>query len=174
MEVRRPTGGALATASTPFVPRPPQRLRRLQVRHRRHAVVMHLAALVDRNILPDDETFVGEMKADVVGQSGFAVIVETLGATCVIDEMAELVCFVGTLPRDPAGLAMRPPKSRIDATLSIDRCDEDVGNFVVANGVTGLAGQYDTNLPELRRRRRSGSAFAEAWTCRSHSLGGER
>ena len=38
---------------------------------------MHLAVFVDRDILANDETFVREMKADVVGQIDFAVIAET-------------------------------------------------------------------------------------------------
>ena len=48
----------------------------LEMRHRRHAVGMHLAALVDRDILADHEAFVREMKANVVGQIDVVVIVE--------------------------------------------------------------------------------------------------
>ena len=54
--------------------------------------------------------------------------------------------------RDPAGLAMRPPKLRIDASFGIDRCDEDICHFVVAIGMTRLAGQHDAHLPELARQ----------------------
>ena len=109
----------------------------LQVRYRRHAVGMHLAALVDRDILADDKAFVGEMITGFVGQIGIVVIVEAPGTACVVDKMAKPICFVGTLPRDPAGLAMRPPKLRIDASFGIDRCGEDIRHFVVAIGCPG-------------------------------------
>ena len=69
-----------------------------------------------------------------------------------MDKIAKLVCFIRTLPRDPAGLAMGLPQFRVDASLVIDRCDEDICHFVVAIGVTGLAGKHDANLPELGRQ----------------------
>lgn len=53
-----------------------------KVRYRRNAIGMHVAALVDRDILADDEAFVGEMIAGFVGQVGFVVIVETPAAPC--------------------------------------------------------------------------------------------
>ena len=95
---------------------------------------MHLAALVDRDILADHEAFVREMKANVVGQIDVVVIVEPPGTACLMDKIAKLVCFIGTLPRDPAGLAMGSPQLRVNASLDIDRCDEDICHFVVASG----------------------------------------
>ena len=46
---------------------------------------------------------------------------------------------------------MRPPQFRIDASFGIDRRHEDIGDLVVAIGMTGLAGEHDADLPELGR-----------------------
>ena len=92
----------------------------LEVRHRRHAIGVHLPAFVDRDILADDEAFVGKMIAGFVGQIGLVVIVKPPGAAGVIDKMAKPVFFVRALPRDPAGFAMRPPQFRIDASLCVE------------------------------------------------------
>ena len=70
---------------------------------------MHRTVLVDRDILANDEAFVGEMIPGFVGQIEFTVIVKPPGASGVIDEMPKLVIFVWTLPRDTAGLAMGAP-----------------------------------------------------------------
>src|SRR3982750_4266018 len=88
-----------------------------------------------------------------VRHSGFAVVVESPGAVSVMDELAVLVVLVWTLPRDPAGLAIGPPQFRIDAAIGIDGCHENIGNFRVALGMSGLAGQRDADLTELRRQR---------------------
>ena len=73
------------------------------------------------------------------------------GAAGVTDKMANPVFFVGTLTRDAAGLAMQSPQFRIDTSLGIDRCYEDIGDLVVALGMAGFAGERDTDLPELCR-----------------------
>ncbi len=113
---------------------------------------MHLVARVDRDILANDETLVGETITGFVEQIGFAVIVESPSAARVVDEMTMLVLLVWTQPRDPAGFAMRTPEFRVDTAVDIDRRDEDIGYVVVALGMTGLAGQRDTDLPKLRRQ----------------------
>ena len=89
------------------------------------------------------------MKAEIVGQFGFAVIVESPGAARVVNQMTELVLFVRTLPGDPARLAVRTPQFRIDASFGIDGSDEGIGDLVVAVGMAGLAGEHDADLPEL-------------------------
>jgi hypothetical protein len=68
-----------------------------------------------------------------------------------MDKITKLICLVGTLSCDPAGLAMCPPKLRIDAPLGIDRCDEDVRHVVVTIGATGFAGKRNAHVPELWR-----------------------
>ncbi len=45
---------------------------------------------------------------------------------------------------------MPPPKRRIDAVVSIERRDDDLGDVNVALGVTRFACKLDTNLPKLR------------------------
>ena len=81
----------------------------LKARYRRDAIGVHFAALVDRHIFADHEMFVGEMVADILGQLGFAVIVKSPGTAGVVDEMTKFVLLRSGAPRDPAGLAMRPP-----------------------------------------------------------------
>ena len=70
-----------------------------------------------------------------------------------MNEMTELVLFIWTLPRDPAGFAMLFPQPCVDAAIGIEGCHEDIGDFVVAFGMTGFAGEHDAELPELRRQR---------------------
>lgn len=124
----------------------------LEVRHRRHAIGVHLTALVDRHIFADDEAFVREVITNVVRQAGFVVIVESPGAAWVVDEMTMLVLFVWTQPCDAACFTMRPPQFRIDTAFGIDWRDEDIRDFVVAFGMVGLAGQCNADLPKLRRQ----------------------
>lgn len=56
----------------------------------------------------------------------------------MMDEMTKLVLFVWALPRDPAGLAMRPPQFWIDTAYGVDRRDKDVGDFSIAFGMIAL------------------------------------
>jgi len=74
----------------------------LEVRYRRHAVGMHLAAFVERDIFADDETLVGEMISGFVGQIGFAFIVKPPAAARLAHEVTVLVLLVRTLPHDSA------------------------------------------------------------------------
>ena len=55
---------------------------------------MHLAAIVDRNILTNDEAFVSEVITDFVGQAGFVVIVESPATARPMNEMTMLVLLV--------------------------------------------------------------------------------
>jgi hypothetical protein len=111
---------------------------------------VHLAALVDRDVFTDQKALVGEVEADIVGQLDIVVIVKSPTATRPMDEMAELILFVRALPRDPAWLAMRPLQFGIDTAFGVHRRNEDIGDLVVAVGMTGLPGQRNTDLPELR------------------------
>jgi hypothetical protein len=122
------------------------------MRHRRHAIGVHLAAFIERNILADNEAFVREMIAGFVGQIGFVVVVESPGAARMLDEMTMLILLVWTQPSDATCVAVRSPQFGIDTAIHIDRRDEDIGDFVVALGMPGLAGQCDSDLPELRRQ----------------------
>ncbi len=70
-----------------------------------------------------------------------------------------LVLLVRALAHDPAGVAMLAPQSCIDAVLGIERRHDDIGHLGIAFGMAGLAGQRETELPELRAAgKRSGSA----------------
>ncbi len=79
---------------------------------------MHLAAIVDRNILTNDEAFVSEVITDFVGQAGFVVIVESPATARPMNEMTMLVLLAWTLAYDPACFSMLPPELCIDAVLS--------------------------------------------------------
>ena len=63
-----------------------------------------------------------------------------------------LVLLVRTLAHDPAGVAMLAPELCIDAVLGIERRHDDIGHLGIAFGMAGLAGQRETELPELRRQ----------------------
>src|SRR6187401_363166 len=65
-----------------------------------------------------------------------------------------LVLLVRALAHDPAGVAMLAPKSCIDAVLGIEWRHDDIGHFGIAFGVTGLTGEREAELPELRRQGR--------------------
>ena len=47
--------------------------------------------------------------AEVLGQLDIAVIVKTPGAAGMVHEMTMFVLLVRATPRNPAGVAMRPP-----------------------------------------------------------------
>ena len=130
-----------------------KRLHRSKIRYRRHPIGVHLAAFVERDIFADDEAFVREVIADVVRQTGLAVvIVESPAAAWPVNQMTMLVLLVRALAHDPAGVAMLAPQSCIDAVLGIERRHDDIGHLGIAFGMAGLAGQREAELPELRRQ----------------------
>src|SRR5688572_16295568 len=71
-----------------------------------------------------------------------------------MNEVAMLVLLAGTLAYDPACFSMLSPELCIDAVLGIERRHDDVGHLRVAFRMTGLSGQRETELSELRRQRR--------------------
>ena len=94
------------------------------------------------------------MKTDLVGQIGFAVIVQGPTTARPTSEMAMSVLLARALPHDAACIAMLLPEACIDAVLGIQRRNDDVGYVRVALGMIGFAGQRETELPELRRQGR--------------------
>jgi hypothetical protein len=54
--------------------------------------------------------------------------------------------------RDPACLAVLPPKHRVDPVVGIERCDDDIGDVGVALGVAGLACEFDPDPAKPRRK----------------------
>jgi hypothetical protein len=111
---------------------------------------MHLAAIVDRNIFTNDKTFVREVITDFVGQAGFVVIVESPTTARPMNESSMLVLLAWTLAYDPACFSMLPPELYLDAVLGIERRHDNVGHLRIAFWMTGLSGQREAELPELR------------------------
>src|SRR5450759_3739358 len=113
----------------------------LQMRHRRDAVGVHLATLVDRDIFLGYEAFIREVKSDLVRRAG---VVERPSAT-TMNEMTVVIFLVRPQSRDPACLAMLAPERRIDPVVFIERRDDDIGETGIAFGVTWLAGKLDAD-----------------------------
>ncbi len=144
------------------------------MRYRYDAVGVHLATLVDRDIFAGNETFIREVKPDLVRHIDAAVVVERPAATWPVNEMTVVVRPLQTQSRDPARLAMLSPERRIDPVVGVEWCDEDIADAGVAFGMTGLACKLDTNLSELCRKRCIQNRFgmcAFAYWYRSLSTG---
>src|SRR5438552_1183936 len=121
-----------------------------KIRRRRHPIGVHFAAFVERNIFADEEAFVREVIADIVRQTGLAVIImKSPAAAWPVNQVTMLVLLVPALAHDAAGVAMFTPQSCIDAVLGIERRHDDIGHLGIAFGMAGLAGQRETELPEL-------------------------
>ena len=125
----------------------------LEVRYGCDAVGMHLATLVDRDIFAGYETFIGEVKPDLVRLIGAGIVVERPAATLTVYEMTVVVLLVRPQSRDPARLAMLSPEPWIDPVVGIERRDDDIGNVAVALGVTRFTRKLDADLPELCWKR---------------------
>lgn len=78
----------------------------LEVRYGCDAVGMHLATLVDRGIFAGYETFIREVKPDLVRLIGAGIVVERPAAPLTVYEMTVVVLLVRPQSRDPARLAM--------------------------------------------------------------------
>ena len=114
---------------------------------------MHLATLVDRGIFAGYETFIREVKPDLVRLIGAGIVVERPAAPLTVYEMTVVVLLVRPQSRDPARLAMLSPEPWIDPVVGIERRDDDIGNVAVALGVTRFARKLDADLPELCWKR---------------------
>jgi hypothetical protein len=114
---------------------------------------MHLATLVDRDIFAGYETFLREVKPDLVWRIGAGIVVERPAAILTVYEMTVVVLLVRPQSRDPARLPMLSPEPWIDPVVGIERRDDDIGNVAVALGVTRFARKLNTDLPELCWKR---------------------
>ena len=61
------------------------------MRYRYDAVGVHLATLVDRDIFAGYETFIREVKPDLVRPIGAGIVVERPAATLTVNEMTVVV-----------------------------------------------------------------------------------
>ena len=102
------------------------------MRHRHDAVGMHLAVFVDRDIFAGHETFIGEVKPDLVWHIGAAFVVKRSAASVTMNEMTMIVRPVRPQSRDSACLAMLAPERRIGPLVSIKRRDDEIGDARVA------------------------------------------
>ena len=64
-------------------------------------------------------------------------------------EVTAAILAMGPQLRNPAGFAMSSPEFRIDPALRIKRRDDHVRRGSVTFGMTGLAREVNTDLPEL-------------------------
>jgi hypothetical protein len=94
--------------------------------YRCDAVGVQLTALVDRDVLARDETFICEVKPDLVRHFLCGVIVKRPAPTLTMNKMTMVVLPVRPQSCDPACLAMLPPERRIDPVVLVERCNDDI------------------------------------------------
>src|SRR5215831_2361973 len=120
---------------------------------------MHLAVFVDRDIFAFDETFVCEVKSDLVGHARVPVIVGRPAAAQVVNEVTEEIVLTRPQPRHPAGIAKRAPKHRIDPTIFVQWGDDGIGDVHIALAMATLTRKLQVNLPKLRWQRGAQDRF---------------